>query len=349
MADFHPVSIKFDGGIASVGRLHLYEYSRSQYALSRFITVVERYRLTGEVIDRVTSKKTVDMVVSAPQRGSFGLEVLVPLIQPVSDQLRGIAFDALFSYVWRRLLPPSPATENLAVELAKIELSREKERTKQIHIQQQSETERINLLVNMSSGHDLTTQRMLDVVERALDSQDQRFLAAGYDTARLVRERDMLKADLESERYLDVSEHQLRAVPTEDLNRLTAKLRPMVPEIALPLRSSASVVSVGTPANDNKFIRLDAERVKRIGERSIDAATMPVVGLIRSYDRFSRRGKLESDEFQKTMYFSLDFNDESTPKKVIAAMNSREVTCICNAYRDSAGQITSFLLRDILD
>lgn len=349
MADYHPISLKFDGGIASVGTIHLYEYSRSQYALSRFITVVERYRQTGEVIDRVTADRTVDMVVSAPKRGSFGLEILIPLVQPVASQMQNVAFDALFGYVWRRLLPPSTTNDAMAVELARVELAREKERTKQLGSREEAETERLRIVAEIAAGGHATTQQALALVERALANADPRTLEAGYGPERLIAERHMLSADLTSELELNSYEAQLRAVPSEDLTRLTGKLRPMVSDIALPLRRSATVAAIGTPANDNKFVRLDAERVRRIGDRRVDPRPIEVAGLVRSYDRFSRRGKIESDAFEKTMYFSVDFDDAELPPKVISAMRRQKVVCVCNAYRDAADNITSFILRDILD
>jgi hypothetical protein len=171
---FETVKLTFNGGLASGGHIHLYEYSRSQYGFSRFITTVEQFRRTGGVIDRVTSGRTIDMIVSAPERGSFELSVVVPVLKATADALAGTSFKALFSYAWAKLLPAGDKKGQLAIDLAKIELERERERAKLLGSRDQSETDRLRLLSQIIKRQDATTTQLITLLSKAIDDPDDK-------------------------------------------------------------------------------------------------------------------------------------------------------------------------------
>jgi hypothetical protein len=348
VADFESVRLKFDGGIAAGGRIYLYEYSRSQYGLSRFITITEQFRRTGEVIDRVTASKAIDLIVAVPERGSFLLDVLVPTLTPVASELVQVPFKSLFAYIWARLLPHNEKRDAMAVELARIELAREQERTRQLDAAQTGETERLRILREIIRDQSATTQQALDLVDRALQRPDQAMARAGYEPEQLIQERQLIAADLVREKTLEETERQVEKLDPKRVNQLTNKLRPMVSEIGLPLRSSAAQASIGDAEADDAFIRLDADRLAEIGARNIDDTEFEVECNIRSYDKFTGRGKVESDEFEKTMFFLVEPHLRGELRDVILqAMRRRSVTCTFASYKDAAENITSLILRAV--
>src|ERR1700733_7633492 len=99
------IRIRYDGGIADNGQIHFYEYSRSQYALSRFISTIEYFRRTGEVADRISGRRYVELVISTPTRGSFLQDItLTGIAEGVIGTFVATPFLALFSYVWQLLV-----------------------------------------------------------------------------------------------------------------------------------------------------------------------------------------------------------------------------------------------------
>jgi hypothetical protein len=328
--------------------MYLYEYSRSQYALSRFITIIEQYRRTGGVIDRVTASKTIDMVVSAPVRGSFGLEILVPAVGQVAGDIVQVSFKELFAFVWAKLLPPDEGRDKMSVELAKVELARDRERTRRAEIREGGETDRLRIFADVVKNQSATTLQALELVDRALQNGDPRTLRAGYDPEKLIREREMLAADVIRERLLGTAEKAFESSDPRSINRLASKVRPMVEEIGLPLRNSAERCVIGDADNDDAFIRLDEDRLRAVNTRDIDDNEFEVRCIIRSYDKFTGRGKVESDDFEKTMFFMVETElKKALRNKIISAMRQNYVRCQFAAYRDASDVITSLILRDV--
>jgi hypothetical protein len=179
-------------------------------------------------------------------------------------------------------------------------------------------------------------------------TQTIRSFRAGYTLRDLALEEEFAKADLLRENEVEKNLHRLGAIDPKILDRLTNKLRPMVGEIALPLRRSAERCYIGDAANDNAYVRLDKTRVAEVVSSRIDENLITFFGFLRGYDRYTYRGKIESDDFEKTMYFSIepDKRDELR-NKVISAMRKRSVEFTCATYRSPTGAITSLILRDI--
>jgi hypothetical protein len=348
--DLEVVRLTFDGGLAKRGRIHLYEYSRSQYALSRFINTVEIYRRSGYVADKITKSRAIDMIVAAPEKGTFHLEIFVPIAAELMKQAQEVSFKALFSYVWERLIPHSEKRSEIAVQLATVELQREQERTRQVSAQQGGETERLRIVADIVAGHGATTRQLIELFDRASNSPDVRMLQNGVELSDIEREREFLIADAIREEAILKSEPSLKAISDSDMNKLIAKLRPMVSDIALPLRRSAERCYIGDAANENSYVRLDEDRVIDVTSRELDDDEYETRGLIRSWDRYTFNGKIEqSNDFDKTMYYVVENeNRDYLRPKLIAALRSQIVTIRYATYRDAAGNITSLVLRDII-
>jgi hypothetical protein len=335
---------KFDGGIAASGSMHLYEYSRSQYATARFITVIEQFRGTGEVIDKVTAQRTIDIIVSAPSQGSFLETLWIPVATETAKAAAGVSFKSLFAYVWAKLLPPSEGREKLTETLAKIELARERERTRQ----SSQETERLKVLQAILRDQTAPLHQSLQLIDRALEAGDRRTLDAGYGPEQLINEREMIRADIRRDGVINDDVSAVSQIDSDKINRLVSKVRPMVDDMALPLRGSVERFMIGDAANDDAFIRLDRERLQRINPIYLDPNFIDVRCILRSYDKFTGRGKIEAPEFAKTMYFSVEYDRKSEMRDdVLNAMRLNRVTCRFSPYRDRFGTITSLILREV--
>lgn len=349
MSEPESVKIKFDGRIASKGHIYFYEYSRSQYATSRFLTTVERFRREGRVIDRVTQSKTIEMIVAAPEKGSFVLEILVPVAAELAPHLAQIPFRAFMAFIWSKLMPPNEKRDQMAVKLAEIELKREQERTKQISAQQDGEVERFRSLERIVESQAATNRQMLELLDKTIERMDSRVTEAGYSEEDLIREREFTRADIIREDEIEKYESQLSSLDRSNIRKLTQKLRPMVGEMALPLRSSAERFFMGSNDNEDSFVRLDSRRALSIEEKHKDEEEITAECIIRSYDKFTGRGKVEADIFEKTMYFSVPQELKSEMRtKILQGMDKYKAVCAFTAYRDVDNNITSLVLEDVI-
>lgn len=62
------LKIRFQGKLASSGRMHFYEYGRYQYATARFISTLEHFRRTGAVASKITGSAKIDIYIFLFQR-----------------------------------------------------------------------------------------------------------------------------------------------------------------------------------------------------------------------------------------------------------------------------------------
>jgi len=154
------IALRFDGKVASTGKLHFYEYTRSQYATARFISTIEYFRRTGTVSQRVTKASYVEILVTTPQKGSF-CEILLVKAQETAALAVLTPLSTLISLVWETMLPRSQRVDETVVDLAKLQLAQEQERTLQL-----GEIRKI-----VESGN-ATTQQALNILTAALKSSN---------------------------------------------------------------------------------------------------------------------------------------------------------------------------------
>ncbi|MET4272402.1 MULTISPECIES: hypothetical protein [unclassified Bradyrhizobium] len=166
MAETELIRLRFDGGLASTGQLHFYEYSRSQYAMARFIATVEHFRRTKRVTAKITLESNVEAIVRSPQRGSFIEDIIVSGVKQGMAAAVSVPLSALISYVWQMLLPRTEKSGEIVKELAKIRLAEnhqleiERERTKQRRI----DLAELNAWKAISEGERASTKEALDLL-----------------------------------------------------------------------------------------------------------------------------------------------------------------------------------------
>jgi hypothetical protein len=129
LADQEQIAIKFEGGLASTGQLHFYEFGRSQYALARFIATLEHFRRTGDVAEHIGPKTYVDIVISSPERGSFLETIFVPAAVKAGSDFLKSKLSSLISYVWHLISPRRESTDDMLKTLAEIRVVEESHST----------------------------------------------------------------------------------------------------------------------------------------------------------------------------------------------------------------------------
>ncbi len=339
------ISLRFDGGEATAGRLHFYEYTRSQYATARFITTVEHFRRTGKVAPRVTRSSYVEIFVETPKEGSF-LEILLIKAQEAAATAISAPLTSLISVVMNTLLPRNEKTESDLLQMAKIQLAQEELRLRQ----NQEETERARELRKIIESNAATTQQALKLTEVAIESRD-----AAYGRAELLGPRiEEIRNEIlrEQERLDQTGEYreELEKISPEQLAKLTSRLRPMIPEMALPLKKSADSLQIEGGADRKPLVLLNPTNVAEIVEKELEEETIEIPVHVRSYDRDRGVGKVTSADLPRQMNFVVPPSEQTRLLlDILDAMAKEIVVFVCRLYRDKSGEPTSILLEDILD
>jgi hypothetical protein len=130
-SDPEVLSVIYEGGLASQGELHFYEYGRAAYAIARLIATIEHFRRTGSVANRITQSSYVSLLIKAPERGSFPIDVIIPVIAEGTRIVAEyhIPVGVFLEYVIHTVKSLLPKQEKMILELAKLDLQKEQQRT----------------------------------------------------------------------------------------------------------------------------------------------------------------------------------------------------------------------------
>jgi hypothetical protein len=334
-------NLRFDGGLASTGRLHYYEYTRSQYATARFLTTIEHFRRTGEVAQKVSSRTYVDILVEAPERGSFVESLQVAVAEGVATAVSA-QLQSLISLVWDTLVPRRKKTDSDIVELARIRLAEEQARG-------QANAAQMDALKQIILDQNATTRQALDLVRASIGSSNLALGRADLTQRRLGEMQSELTDEQSRTEAISKDRTALERIPGEKLARLTSRLRPMIPEMAKPLSKSADSIGIEASDGEHRLVVLTRENVQEIAEKDLEETPTEIVVRVKSYDRDRGVGKVSSETFDRQLNFSVaPSNQDRLLFKILDAMTRDQVTFLCRRFVDRSGFPTSLLLEDIV-
>ncbi|HEX3666157.1 MAG TPA: hypothetical protein VHU23_13110 [Rhizomicrobium sp.] len=334
------VKITFEGGLAAEGRLEFYEYSRSQYATARFIATVEHFRRSGKVADKIVGQSYINMTVEAPQRGSFLYDVAVQVSATVASG--GVV--GFLAYIWHQLAPRREKVDTLLIKLAEFRLFEERQRT----LQSQERTKQLALLHDIAAGERASPQQAIDLLQWSVDAPNIQFQELEMSVDERVEALLELIAERDREGEIKKAEKTLVGFDESSINKLTSRLRPMVSEIALPLKRSANRMSIGSASANDNFIFLTDEIVKDIQARSPEEDTTTIIGRVKSYDRDAGVGKVQSGDLHRILNFIVPVPRRDELRDwILAAMQRDNVQLTCRRILDESGFPTSLILLDI--
>lgn len=209
------ISVVYDGGLAATGQLQFYEFSRASYAFARMISTIEHFRRTGKVAERISAKNHVNLIIKAPERGSFPLDILIPIFTEIAKEAPKYAhvpIGVLFKYVTHTMkgyLTPKQEKDTLAVAKTFLRLEREKtEQSKQ-------ETARIEAIERMVTSGNVTTQAAISVLEKMIGNPNTQLDAQGYNTGTMNDcERSCLSMNAESANLSHIKSNSMPSAKT---------------------------------------------------------------------------------------------------------------------------------------
>ena len=337
------IRLRYTGGLAENGRLHFYEYSRSQYATARLIATVEHFRRTGETPQKISSKSYVDIFVETPERGSF-IETIEVAVETGVATFVSAQLSSVLSLVWDSIIFRRTETESDIVEIARIRLAEETERTKQSEL----ETERIRELRQIVESGAATTQQALKLIEDAMRSPSTALGRAGIDQRRLLDAEEQLIGEGVREATLAADRSELEKIDPTRLAKLTSRVRSIVPDMGLPLKRSAEKLEIYQDSSREPIVVLDEKSISLLSSRTVDENIVKIFGRVKSYDRDRRIGKISSSQLDRVLNFIVAPQSELILLPlVLKAMTVNEVVIDCQQIIDKSGLPTSSILVDI--
>lgn len=341
MAASEKLTLTYDGQLAAQGQMLLYEYGRSQYAFSRIITTVEQYRRRKIVLQKIAPSSRVKLKVRAPEKGSFKLEVD---IDTSPDAAVGTAdFDVLFAVVLDRLIPGAEEFSEIAATLARIKVAE----WNGVGVDQDFNDQAKERIREVAIGAPCSSDLLLKLLLWAKNTLNRAVARSGISQEEIERAEQITISDIERKSVISKGRVNLDA---DEINRLTARIRPMFKELAVPLGESADVIWIGSPKDKAKFYSFDRVRLNLIDSRVLDERETELSIKIKSFDVESGNGSMRIHGEPGVKYFSLDpATRNKVQQKTISAMAYDKVSVVCAVYTDSNGVVTSYLLRDVED
>lgn len=340
------IEITYDGGLASTGQLHFYEYSRASYGFARLLNTAEHFRRTGRVAQKIGSKNYVDLIIAAPKSGSFVTEVIVPSLVDAAPKLAAVPIKALIAYIFQLLSPRSKATDEAVVELAKIRLAEERERTAQT----QEQTKQFDILKQIVETQTATNNQALDLVKFALKGTNRAIDRVADKNTYLDMKKE-LEAERNREKELKVVEQHLGALDPQAVARLTSRVRPMITEMGLPLKRSAEFFTISAANDDKPVAYFDTARVAAVESKKTEDEPSLIYCRIKGFDRDAGVGKVKSESLTRVLTFIVPPERRSKLQpKILKAMQDNVDTVPCQVLKvvDKSKQPTSLILLDII-
>lgn len=339
------IKFHFQGRLADNHELNFYEAARFQYATARFILALEKFRQEKKVIYRLNSKVDADIRIRASERGSFIQEIFVAALPAIESCAIQVPLEAMMSYAWSKLFPQKPADKEIAIKLAEIELARERERTAQHRLT----TDQHQMFLNVIETQNASLQQSLAIIEQEVTSNRQPEIS-GRQISRqeLILIRDRLKANLEREKTITQYSDEFSTIDTDSSNSLCGQLRKAVPDMTLPLRSSANQMNISGKDARSPIAALDFETGKSIGEDTLDQNLITMRGKIKSFDREQATGKFRYNDTLAPISFSVASERKTNLlPKVILGLQMKTILVSAQFVRDTFGNVKSVIIWDL--
>lgn len=323
------IQFRFTGGMADDHEMNFYEFGRFQYGAARFIYTLENFRQNGRVLQQLRTRVNTDIRVKAATEGSFlqeaiinSLPIIAPAIPSAVDYAINCSFEALYAYIWDKILPTSKA-EEIAVEMSRQETLRAEQRT----LQDREHTEQMRIMAQISRDGFATTQQALALIQSKInDPQPTTTIVNNVHIDRLTLQKyeQELISDLARKQLINDNRQALNQITPEMERKLTSQLRKSFTDMVKPLKSSAHNMEISGGSSSHapvKLASLDQETAMKITREREDDDLTTVRGSIKSYDVETYYGKLRFNSLPKPISFNIRSIDrEATHLKVRQAM-----------------------------
>jgi hypothetical protein len=318
------IDFRFSGALSDRHALDFYEAGRFQYGAARLMVKLDQFRRTGRFSSRITYDNNTRILLLTHEDGSFLISTVVPFLQAGGDAFLQANIGLLWSYVADRVLKRA-SSDNLREALA---TQRDLIQAFDANIAQQGEQ----------------NSRTLDLLEDRIARTDDL-----TDENQKLHER--LLAERDRSAYLEGQADLLDRINAEQDARLVSMASPLLKDMGVALRTSASTLQV--IANDNNGIRRNIIFMNRRMaqdvdlERVDDQATLILVRIIQ-YNTETGWGKLRTREHQGLLSFNVPSDVKvRLQAAILREMNRQDSYIECQFVRTPQGILQRAIVRAI--
>jgi len=294
------ISFIFSGKLTEKHQMDFYEASRFQYAAARLTVKLDRFRRTGRFPKKVTSLSNTEVNLQAYRDGSFAIDILTPLVATLGPLVLEVPITALWSYVIERVFKPA---DSEAIQQA---------------LASQAE------LIAAFREHIAASETQARDTLNLLSQQIERNQILSDDNRQL---QQRLLGEVERRAYLEGQQSLLRQITAEQDAQLVTMAAPLLKELAVPLRRSASsaTIAISDRHGSRPILTANKAMADEIELTVVDPTITTLLINIIQYNKENGWGKFRNLEFDGLASFSVpaDRKDRLQPR-MLAAMNEDE-------------------------
>ncbi|HQS69645.1 MULTISPECIES: hypothetical protein [unclassified Novosphingobium] len=319
------ISFTFDGKIAAQNKMDFYESARFQYSASRLLVKLDNFRKNGSFPKKITYKNTPDILILPTRRGSYGIDIIAPLVATVGPMVIEAPISAMLSYVIDRVFK-SADDDTIREVLA-------------------TQRELIQTFDRAIAGRDNTIDRTLDMLREHVEQEREL-------NSEVRRLQDRIIAD--QDRRIQLAEHRMafRQIDQEQEAELITMAAPLLKEMNVPLRRSASKVDIQRRSGDRtrNILAADKAMADAVETAVLDRRLTTIDINVVQFNKQSGWGKFENEEWEGLPTFSIpgDWLDD-IKETVVNSMKEDVVEVDCYFVRSAAGVPQRIIIVDIRD
>lgn len=323
------IDFTFFGALSDSHTLDFYEAGRFQYGAARLMVKLDQFRRTGRFSSRITYDNNTRILLRTQEEGSFIIATLAPAAAAIGEAFVQAPISLMWAYVADRVLKRA-TNDDLRTSL---------------------ETQG-GLLQSFDAniaGRDEHQRRTLDLLTERVDRGD-----ALTDANQMLYER--LLAETQRSAYLQGEADVLRRISPEQDAKLVSMATPLLKDMGVTMRSSASALRVAANENDvpRTIMFLNRQMASEVDTSIIDDVTTLILVRIIQYNTETGWGKLRTQESEGLLSFNVPSDRKGgLQAELLSAMNRRgnalDTYIECLFVRSTQGLLQRMIILAIRD
>ncbi|MCZ7466631.1 hypothetical protein [Rhizobium rhizogenes] len=312
------INFHFEGGLSDEHRMNFYEAARFQYAAARLLVKLSQFRQTGAFKQKIFPASNPNIQLSTQADGSFNINI-------VDEEKKADGKKTFVKMSLAELV--AFVTEPLVEKIDETEV-------------EDNFTGPVD-----DSGSQIPTidsEAML-VLNEIMDIE-----AVDDERIELVKRR---VAELNREKILARAEPVARKIDDARGRKLMAMAAPLVSEMSIALRESASTLEIrsGDGASARPIFYLNKKMASEIETAAIDKEPFALLGDIEQFNKNNGWGKIKYEDGAKIRSFQIPYQLLPTLKqRILDAMKKDLVNLKVHAVRNPADEVIRLIAVDIL-
>jgi hypothetical protein len=315
------LTFHFEGSLADSHKMNFYEAARFQYAASRLLVKLARFRVRGTFPQKISKKSNVEVNLTSQADGSFNINV-EDQGQTEKGQFLDMSLSDLVAFVSERVIEK---------------------------INGEALQERHTAPPSPSAPDQLEFTENIENLSHAIVEGKIRLKDIPTEVHHLIRRR---VAEIHRELRLSHIPKDIEKITPDREQKLIAMAAPLLSEMATALRKSAETleVSSSTDGTSRTVLFLDEKMAAEIETAKVDSEAITLLGDVIQFNKDNGWGKLRFDAGTNIVSFSIPYDILPIIKqRLIDTMKSDQVYLRVHPVRDRANEIIRLIVTGILD